>query len=672
MMLYSSQTVSKSMKQLFFPWKGLLPCQIKLKGRIRMKMNLRKKLFIGGALLAFIPMLVIGIFSTVKITNTITNLSDDLGGQTVEQLASTIRSIMDKELTQAKAISAARSITKGLASITTPGNESAKIEIEELNQEFRGILPQLGNQYSSIFVTDAKGIAVAGVTSDGSTKGLVGVDFSDRDYFKAVKQEGKAGIGSIVKSKVTNQPVMVVCSPIRTEKGDFAGVLALTSKVDLLINLVVETKVGQTGYSFLIDAQGNIIAHPKRELILNPEMASDAGLQSLIKKMSSQQKGTFSYSYEGKERVACFAPVGVKSWSLATVQPKEEFQSGIRAFRNQEILLGGLLLVTALLLVFLFGRSVSGPVARVATGLSKVFNRVAAVSGQVSSASHSLAEGSSEQAASIEETSSSLEEMSSMTKQNADNAHKANQLMMETREIVLNAGQSMEKLSTSMGEISKASEETSKIIKTIDEIAFQTNLLALNAAVEAARAGEAGAGFAVVADEVRNLALRAAEAAKNTAGMIEGTVKKVKEGTDLVAKAETGFREVAVSVKKSSELVDEISAASREQAQGIEQVNTAVNEMDKVVQQNAASAEESASASEEMNSQAEQMRLFVEDLNLLVTGLKEVNHDPGKIPEKKIVHSQFGGTRKANTGSRKSSSKAPKKLLSLRENISDF
>jgi methyl-accepting chemotaxis protein len=182
------------------------------------------------------------------------------------------------------------------------------------------------------------------------------------------------------------------------------------------------------------------------------------------------------------------------------------------------------------------------------------------------------------------------------------------------------ADDSMTHLTQSMEEISRASEETSKIIKTIDEIAFQTNLLALNAAVEAARAGEAGAGFAVVADEVRNLAMRAAEAAKNTADLIEGTVQKVHEGSDLVAKTNEAFGEVSKSAAKVGELVSEIAAASNEQAEGIGQVNKAVAEMDKVVQQNAASAEESASASEEMNAQAVQMKSMVNELVALVGG----------------------------------------------------
>ncbi|MBI5592766.1 MAG: CZB domain-containing protein [Deltaproteobacteria bacterium] len=281
-------------------------------------------------------------------------------------------------------------------------------------------------------------------------------------------------------------------------------------------------------------------------------------------------------------------------------------------------MIGGTLF--ALALGIILSRSIVKPVNRVISGLAEASDQISSAAGEVSAASQSLAQGSSQQAASVEETSSSLEELSAMTKQNASNARQVDSLMKKANQVVNKADTSMSQLTTSMQEISKAGEETSKIIKTIDEIAFQTNLLALNAAVEAARAGEAGAGFAVVADEVRNLAMRAADAAKNTATLIEGTVKKVSDGTAIVKTTNDAFKEVAVSTAKVGELVGEIAAASTEQAQGIEQLNTAVTEMDKVTQQNAANAEESAAASEELNAQAEEMKGFVAELTAVVGG----------------------------------------------------
>lgn len=265
-------------------------------------------------------------------------------------------------------------------------------------------------------------------------------------------------------------------------------------------------------------------------------------------------------------------------------------------------------------------RNITGIPKRVITGMSEGTDTVATVSSEVSSASQTLAEGASQQAAGIEEASSSVEEIASMTRQNADNAGQANSMTAETRTVMDTASRSMAELTEAMQLISAASEDTAKIIKTIDEIAFQTNLLALNAAVEAARAGEAGTGFAVVADEVRNLAIRAADAAKNTANMIEGTVKKIKHGSEIVSKTNDAFSTVAQGAKKVGGLVEEISAASTEQAQGVEQINRAITEMEKVIQTNASSAEESASAAAEMAAQAEQMKVYVADLAIIVGG----------------------------------------------------
>ncbi|MBI5606592.1 MAG: hypothetical protein HY879_24945 [Deltaproteobacteria bacterium] len=283
---------------------------------------------------------------------------------------------------------------------------------------------------------------------------------------------------------------------------------------------------------------------------------------------------------------------------------------------NQKIV-GSLGLIFSLALIavaFFLGRNIILMLKKIMFGLTDASDQTASASAQVSSASQSLAEGASEQAAGLEQISSSMEEMASMTRQNAENADQADKLMMDTGQVVDEANKAMRELTDSMKEIAVTSEETGKIIKTIDQIAFQTNLLALNAAVEAARAGDAGAGFAVVADEVRNLAMRAAEAAKNTAAIIEETLKKVKGGSDTLIKTNQAFEMVSARSRKVAKLVDEISAASKEQAQGIEQITKAVSEMDRVVQMNASSAEESASASEQLNTQAEQMKEFVEDL----------------------------------------------------------
>ena len=277
--------------------------------------------------------------------------------------------------------------------------------------------------------------------------------------------------------------------------------------------------------------------------------------------------------------------------------------------------------VLTIVLAIVLTNSINRPINRVAVNLTEGAEQVASASDEVATSSQNLADSASRQASSLEEASSSLEELSSMTRQNANNAQEAKAMANRAQDIISRSNEQMVKMVKSIEEISRSSEETSKIVRTIDEIAFQTNLLALNAAVEAARAGEAGAGFAVVADEVRNLAMRSAEAAKNTSSLIENTIKAVQEGNDLTHKTSEAFSESAEVTGKIIQLVNEVALASQEQAQGIDQLNRAVNDMNSVVQQIAATAEESASAAEEMNAQAQSSMANVRELKGLIEGV---------------------------------------------------
>ncbi len=252
-------------------------------------------------------------------------------------------------------------------------------------------------------------------------------------------------------------------------------------------------------------------------------------------------------------------------------------------------------------------------------------SQVRAAAQQISSSGQSLAQGTSEQAASVEETSASIEEMNSTVKKNAEASQQAASKSTEAKNAAEQGMTAMEKMNIAIHEIENSAAETAKIIKVIDEIAFQTNLLALNAAVEAARAGEAGKGFAVVAEEVRNLAMRSAEAAKNTNQLIERSVNNAKNGVVIAQDVTKNLQQINKSVGDSTILIDTIASASREQSSGIDQISKSISQIEKVTQSTAANAEESAAASEELSAQSEQLASCVRDLQGLIGLVNQSN-----------------------------------------------
>ncbi|MFZ5585436.1 MAG: methyl-accepting chemotaxis protein [Thermodesulfobacteriota bacterium] len=589
-------------------------------------LSLGKKLAIGGAGLVIIPLLIVGLYSQFIAAEALETQVKNEAQVTAGRLAEMADAILTSEIKMVKELAAGNTPIRVAAKVAKDGAAAHAEEVADLEKKLKKAMEEVGQDYETIVVVDPAGVVYA--DSVGGTNH--GIKVTDRDYFQAAKA-GKVSMGAPVKSKKTNNPVVGVAAPIPSS-GGFVGAMVIVLKLDSLSQKISGFKIGKTGYAFMTDQAGNVVSHPDPKLILELNLKNIQGMERIARRMLAGEAGVEAYNFRGVDKIAGFAPVKLAGWAVGATQDASEFLEPVVRMRWGVSIIGFICLGAALIGIWFFVRGINKPILRAVGGLGEASVQVSAAAAEVSSASQQLAAGASQQAGSLEETSSALEELAAMVRQNAENAQQADQLSKGAAKTMDQAGRSMAELTESMSAISAASEEIRKIIKTIDEIAFQTNLLALNAAVEAARAGAAGAGFAVVADEVRSLAMRSAEAAKNTAGLIEGTVHKIQGGAELVQRTNADFKELAVSSQKVSELVGEIAAASNEQSQGIGQINQAVSQMDRLTQANAASAEETASAAEEMNGQSKHMHQFVDDLARLVSGGRAGQGEPRPTP----------------------------------------
>ncbi|NLH18126.1 MAG: methyl-accepting chemotaxis protein [Phycisphaerae bacterium] len=515
--------------------------------------------------------------------------------------------------------------------------------LAELDKKFGDMLGEAPD-FCALLLTDASGtVLVSRSAVQSSGKALSGADLKGKTVPEAARFAKQQQPTALLlpteipaKLGLSFAQTYVLGFPCADSSNKHNGYILAYFDWSILQNHTVQTQdiLSQRG---LVGGQTGILQRADRMSLAHTDPAHIGHIWEVEDHLATwfqadeNAQAVAPFSIDGMACYVCFEPIGIRTAKTTGNQPstgplglliwvpESSIVAEARAVLRFTVTMAIIGAVALLIVFWLISGNICKPLKQIIDTLAVSSDHVSQAAGQISQGSQSLAQGSSQQAAGLQESTSSLDEIFSMTKQNAEHARTATQLATDSQQTAEKGNKVMKLMEQAINDIQTSANETSKIIKVINEIAFQTNLLALNAAVEAARAGDSGKGFAVVAEEVRNLALRSAEAAKNTSAKIELSLNHTKNGVDLSKNVAHALEDITGMSNKVNNLINQIATASEQQVNGIEQIRNSIMQVDQVTQQNAAHAEESASAVEELNSQATRMNGIVGDLMSLVT-----------------------------------------------------
>jgi len=610
------------------------------------KTSLKFKLIVGGILAAIVPLTVVGLFAISKSSSAILSIAKGQAGMAAQNLAALSDVVLEQETKLAKELAVEPLVAAGAEKVLESGIENAGPELNALDQMLAEFFKQAGNSYDLLFVADTRGITIA--DSMGGTLRDKKMSVADRDYFMAAKT-GKVTIGKPVKSRASGKPIIVVAVPLENGSGEFSGIFGTVVKLDALSDKITRVKVGETGYPFMIDRTGLIIAHPKKEFILDLNLTKLDGMQAIAGKMMSQESGVGNYRFKGIDKIAGYAPVASSGWSVGFTQDKAEFMVPVHAIRNIVLIAGVIFLTITLFVVLFFVRGVMiqlghdpSEIANVADSIAKGdltvrFNgdgkNITGVYGNMKVMTENLTNMFKDISGGVQTLTSSSTELSAISQQMASGAE-------QTSEKSNNVASAAEEMATSMNSVAAATEQTTTniqmIVSAAEEMSATISEIAKNTAQGSHTTSQAVTKAEQVSEKVNELGTAASEISKVTE-----TIADISEQTNLLAlnatieaaragEAGKGFAVVASEIKalaqQTAEATDEIGSrigdvqtTTQESVSAIGSIVEIINEIDTIVTSVATAIEEQSATTQEISNNVSQAAIGVQEVNENVT-----------------------------------------------------